>query len=88
MAIKDPVVIDSPLSGEFTRDCITVEVCIYRLENSKWTLEVVDASGTSHMWDDEFESDHAARIRNFCEPLRPKAWVNSTDRAAVRSVSS
>ena len=61
MAIRDPVVIDSPLSGEFTRDGTTVEVCIYRLENSKWTLEVVDASGTSHVWDDEFESDHAAR---------------------------
>ncbi len=77
MAIKDPVVIDSPLSREFTRDGITVEVRIYRLEDSKWTLEVVDATGTSHVWDDEFETDHAARteflrtvdtegMREFC----------------------
>ena len=77
MAIKDPVVIDSPLSREFTRDGVTVDVCIYRLEDTKWTLEVVDATGTSHVWDGEFETDRAAHseflrtvetegMREFC----------------------
>ena len=39
---------------------VTVQLCIYRLENTKWTLEVVDAEGTSTVWDDEFETDDAA----------------------------
>ena len=60
MTNDDPKLIDSPKSGRFTRDGVTVEVCIYRLEHSKWTLEVVDAENTSHVWDDEFETDAAA----------------------------
>ena len=40
--MSDPKLIDSKHNGPFTRDGITVEVYIYRLEDSKWTLEVVD----------------------------------------------
>ena len=43
-----------------TKDVVTVGLCIYRLEHTKWTLEVVDADGTSTVWDDEFETDDAA----------------------------
>ena len=57
---KDPAIITSRHNGYVTRDDVTVELCIYRLENTKWTLEVVDADGTSTVWDDEFETDDAA----------------------------
>ena len=63
---------DVQLSSAYTRhrrsgllasaqlDDVTVELCIYRLEHTKWTLDVVDAGGTSTVWDDEFETDDAA----------------------------
>lgn len=57
----DPKLIDSPLSGSFTRDEITVQVHIYRLEeDSHWVLEVVDRDDTSTVWDEKFETDKAA----------------------------
>lgn len=57
---NDPEVIDSKYSGFITRDGVTIELCIYRLEDTKWTLEVVDAEGTSTVWDDEFDTDDDA----------------------------
>ena len=39
---------------------MTVDVQIYRLENSKWTLEVIDSEGTSTVWDDPFDTAEAA----------------------------
>jgi len=55
-----PKIIDSKHSGYVTRDGVTVELCIYRLVHTKWSLEVVDAEGTSTVWDDEFDTDDAA----------------------------
>ena len=43
--MADPEIIKSRHSGTFTKDGVTVEVCIYRLANTKWTLEVVDREG-------------------------------------------
>jgi hypothetical protein len=57
---KDPEILTSRHNGYVTKHDVTVELCIYRLENTKWTLEVVDAEGTSTVWDDEFETDDAA----------------------------
>lgn len=57
---KDPKLIDSKHSGYVTRDGVTVELCIYRLEHTKWTLEVVDAEGNSTVWEEEFESEDDA----------------------------
>ena len=53
--------ITSPLSGPFSEGGLTVDVRIYRLENSKWALEVIDSLGTSTVWDDQFESDEEAK---------------------------
>ena len=55
-----PKIIESRHSGYVTRDGVTIELCIYRLEYTKWALEVVDAEGTSTVWDEEFESDDEA----------------------------
>ena len=57
---EDPEIIMSPRNGRFSRDGITVEVYICRLEHTQWSLEVVDEDNNSIVWDDEFETDDAA----------------------------
>lgn len=58
---QDPKIVLSPLSGKVTKDGITVDVQIYRLENGKeWCLEVVDEEGTSTVWEDLFPTDQLA----------------------------
>lgn len=48
MSDRDPNIVTSGLSGPVTRDGVTVDVQIYRLEHEPgWTLEVVNARGTS-----------------------------------------
>lgn len=57
----DPNLVTSGLSGVVTQDDVKVEVCIVRLEHEKlWTLEVVNAAGTSVVWDEQFSSDEEA----------------------------
>jgi hypothetical protein len=58
--MPDPKLIASKHNGRFTRGDVTIEVRICRLENTKWTLEVVDESGTSIVWGQEFDTDDAA----------------------------
>ena len=61
MPDREPNIITSPLSCSITRDDITVEVHIYRLEHeAQWVLEVVNESGTSSVWEDRFDSDEKA----------------------------
>jgi hypothetical protein len=52
----------SPLSGEFTRDGITVEVEIYRTVGSQepWRLEVVSISGGCTRWLQRFATEQEA----------------------------
>ena len=58
---REPNLITSDLSRHVTRDGITVELCIYRLESkTEWALEVVNSAGTSIVWDNQFSSDEAA----------------------------
>ena len=61
MSEQDPVIVDLPLSRRVTKDGITVEVSIIRLEHeSEWSLEVINAANTSIVWDDLFPTDAAA----------------------------
>ena len=61
MKERIPNIVDSDLSGIVSKDDITVEVFIYRLENeSNWSLEVLNNAGTSIVWDDLFDSDEDA----------------------------
>ena len=50
----------SPLQQSITRDGKSLEICIYRLPDSSWTLEAVDEFGNSTVWEDEFETDQEA----------------------------
>lgn len=56
----EPELIFSPLQQSITRDGKTVEVHIYRIPTSGWTLEVVDEFRNSTVWDHEFETDKQA----------------------------
>lgn len=57
---EDPEIITSSYNGRFSRDGITVEISICRLEHTKWSLEVVDEDNNSIVWDGEFETDDEA----------------------------
>ncbi|MEO9384576.1 hypothetical protein [Chromobacterium phragmitis] len=52
--------IESPLQQKYTSGGKTVEVCIYRLPDTGWTLEIVDEYNNSTIFDGEFESDQEA----------------------------
>lgn len=69
MQDRDPNIITSGLSRTVTRDGVTVELAIYRLEHDpKWTMEVINAAGTSTVWDELFETDEDAQ-REFQRTL-------------------
>ena len=56
-----PNLLYSEHCGHFSQDGVGVEVFIVKLEGgSEWTLEVVNASGTSIVWDETFSDDHDA----------------------------
>ena len=80
---KDPEVIDSKHNGFITRDGVTIELCIYRLEDTKWTLEVVDADGTSTVWDDEFDTDDEA-LAEFERTVRQSGMLEFQPTASKR----
>ena len=50
----------SPLCRSITAKGRTVQLEIYRGPDTGWTLEAVDASNNSTVWDDLFATDQAA----------------------------
>jgi uncharacterized protein len=61
MTKRDPNIVYSGLSRKMTREGITVEVVIIRLEHeTEWSLEVVNAANTSTVWDESFATDEDA----------------------------
>jgi len=58
----EPNIVTSGKSKMILVDGAQFRIEIYRLEtDGAWTLEVVDAVNTSHVWDDQFASDKDAR---------------------------
>lgn len=57
---QDPVVIFSSKSRTVSLRGATLDVYIYRLPLTKWTLEILDADGRSTVWDEQFGSDEEA----------------------------
>jgi hypothetical protein len=47
----------SPMCGEVEREGHVFELHIYEDEERRWILEVVNASGTSIIWDERFLTD-------------------------------
>ena len=58
--MSDPKLINSPLSRTVEENGDRVEIAIYRLEDTDWSLEIVAADGCSTVWDNLFDSDEAA----------------------------
>lgn len=50
----------SPLQQSFIASGQRVKIQIYRMPDSGWTLEVVDAHNNSTVWESEFQTDQAA----------------------------
>lgn len=58
---RDPNIVRSGLSGRVAKDGLAVDVEIYRFEGEpRWVLEVVDSTGASTVWDDQFDTDESA----------------------------
>ena len=61
MIERDPNIVKSGLSRTVKQDGVTVDVAIIRLENkTEWSLEVINSTATSIVWDDLFASDEEA----------------------------
>jgi len=58
--MSDPKLIQSALSCTIREDGTEVRIDIYRLETTDWSLEVVDETATSTVWDDRFPTDQVA----------------------------
>ena len=58
--MSDPRLIQSALSRIVQENGTEVRIDIYRLETTDWSLEVVDETGASTVWDDLFPTDQAA----------------------------
>lgn len=50
----------SPLQQTYSAGGRQVEIHIYRMPDTGWSLEVVDEHNNSTVWDDLFETDEAA----------------------------
>jgi uncharacterized protein len=58
--LSDPKIIYSALSRTVREGDTEVRIDIYRLETTDWSLEVVDETGASTVWDELFPTDQAA----------------------------
>jgi hypothetical protein len=58
-SMSDPKLIQSALSRTIREDGNEVRIDIYRLAMTDWSLEVVDETGASTVWDDLFPTDQA-----------------------------
>ena len=53
-------IVMSPLCRSVADKGHTIRIEIYRGPDTDWTLEAVDSSNNSTVWDDQFPSDQAA----------------------------
>lgn len=81
-----PNIIHSGKSQSVLVDGCRFDIQIYKAEGeTAWILEVVDAEGTSHVWEDRFASDRDARneaLRDL-EEQGPLAFMRGEDQANV-----
>ncbi len=53
---EDPEIIVSKLSCTFLEGDVQVDVNIFRIADSDWTLELVDEDNASIVWNEQFET--------------------------------
>ena len=73
--------IDSALNQTYTKNGKSVEIHIYRMPNTLWTLEVVDSYGNSTVFDGEFDTDSEALscVVNEIESDGIEAFIGSAN---------
>jgi hypothetical protein len=58
MEDRDPNIVTSGLSRHVAEDGVRIKVLISKLEHDReWSLEVINSTGTSIVWDSLFSSD-------------------------------
>jgi len=62
-------IIMSPLCQSFERDGVTLQIEIFRSDESDWTLEVVNPANTSIVWNKTFQSDESA-LEEFHQTIK------------------
>lgn len=83
MSESTPNLVTSGLSRTVSREGVTVEVNIFRLESeTEWTLEVVNQARTSIVWDDPFENDQLA-LAAFQAAVDEEGMTSFLDSATV-----
>lgn len=83
MIDQTPNIVTSGLSGNFIQDGERIKLCIYCMEGtSEWSLEVVNESGTSIVWDDAFSTDVEAH-RAFLEVVEEEGMSAFSDSGNV-----
>jgi len=78
-------IIMSPLCRSFERDGITLQIEIFRSDESDWTLEVVNPANTSIVWDKTFQSDKSA-LEEFHQTIRNegiRSFLDNKDHGAT-----
>lgn len=81
--MEDPEIIVSPLSRVVEEDGISVEVGIYRLEHTDWSLEIVAEDGTPTVWAGPFEDDQSALVEAL-KAIRTKGIASFSEKKAVK----
>lgn len=62
MMDEEPNLVTSGKSTRVVIDGYPFSIDIFRMENdTTWTLEVIDQQNTSHVWEEQFQSDAEAR---------------------------
>lgn len=82
MGELEPNLVISGLGTHVTEDGVTVEVCIVRLEDRPdWSLEVVNETGTSIVWDHLFASDDEAwaEFRRTVDQEGMRSFLDTTN---------
>jgi RPA family protein len=83
MKQREPNLVISSLSQSVSVSGVKIQVNIIRLENeTAWTLEVVNARGTSTVWNDQFPTDDAA-FEEFKRTLNTEGIESFLDQGNV-----
>ncbi len=65
-----------------------MELCIHRLEEvPHWTMEVVNGTGTSIVWDDSFSSDEAANKESL-KTVAEEGMATFLDSAKIGNIEN
>ena len=71
---EEPELIYSQLQQTYTVGDKSIDIQIYRLPQTGWTIEVVDEHGNSTVWNDEFATNTAIAIGPRI--VRPSDWLS------------